>query len=194
MDPPRSVTELLQGWSQGRLDALAELAPQVERELRAIARFHLRRRLGDQTLQPTALINEAYLRLIDKSHPIQFENRAHFFAVAARIMRMVLVDYARARRAEKRGGGVEAITLDDTRVLSAGSSTDVVELHEGLDELEKVDARKARVIELRYFGGLGREEIAAALGLTLPTVKRDLRLGEAWLRRYLSGSDPVHAG
>jgi RNA polymerase sigma factor (TIGR02999 family) len=190
MDAPRSVTELLHGWSQGENDALELLAPRVERELRVIARSHLRGAGGDQTLQATALINEAYIRLIDRSQPVQWESRAHFFGIAARLMRHVLVDYARARRAEKRGGGAEAITLDETRVLSTGGTANVIEVHEALSEFEKVDSRKARVIEMRYFGGLSREEVATALGLTLATVKRDLRLGEAWLKRYLSSEDP----
>src|SRR5512140_3179068 len=117
MGSARSVTELLYGWSQGDRGALEQLTPQVQRELRSIARSHLSRGRGDQTLQPTALVNEAYIRLIDQSQPIQWESRAHFFGIAARIMRLVLVDYARARQAEKRGGAGRAVTLDEARLF-----------------------------------------------------------------------------
>jgi RNA polymerase sigma-70 factor (ECF subfamily) len=189
MDPARSVTQLLLDWGQGDRAALEQLTPKVHRELHAIARAYLRRARGDQTLQPTALINEAYIRLIDQSQPIQWQGRAHFFGIAARIMRLVLVDYERARRAEKRGGAAEAVTLHETRVLAPQRAPDVLEVDEALDRLAVFDPRKAKVVELRYFGGLTREEVAAALNLTVPTVKRDSRLAEAWLKRYLSGED-----
>jgi RNA polymerase sigma factor (TIGR02999 family) len=125
------------------------------------------------------------MRLIDQSQPIRVETRAHFFGIAAMLMRNVLVDYARASRAAKRGGAARAVTLEETLLISPNRAPDVLEVSEALDELAKVDERKAKVIELRYFGGMDREEIAVALGLTLATVKRDLRLGEAWLRRFL---------
>jgi RNA polymerase sigma factor (TIGR02999 family) len=121
---------------------------------------------------------------------MQWENRAHFFGIAARLMRMILVDHARTHRAAKRGGGDAAVTLDDGVAVAAGRAPDVLEIDEALNGLAAVDERKAKVIELRYFGGMDREEVAAALGLTVPTVKRDLRLGEAWLRRFLSGKPP----
>jgi len=184
-----SITQLLMDWGRGNQGALDQLTPQVYRELHALARSYLSRGRPNQTLQPTALINEAYLRLIDQSQPIQWENRAHFFGIAARIMRMVLVDYSRARQAEKRGAGADAITLEETRVVFAGRAPNVVDIDEALNHLAKVDERKAKVIELRYFGGLSREEVAEALNLTVPTVKRDQRLAEAWLRRYLAGED-----
>jgi RNA polymerase sigma factor (TIGR02999 family) len=189
MDPVRSVTQLLLEWGQGDRAALEQLTPKVQRELHAIARAYLCRGRGDQTLQPTALINEAYIRLIDQSQPIQWQSRAHFFGIAARIMRFVLVDYERARRAEKRGGAGEAVTLDETRMLGSQRAPDVIEVDEALDRLAEFDPRKAKVVELRYFGGLTREEVATALGLTVPTVKRDLRLAEAWLKRFLSGEN-----
>ena len=158
----------------------------MRRELHDLARSYLRRGRPNQTLQPTALVNEAWLRLIGQAQPPRLENRAHFFGIAARLMRLVLVDHARAHRAAKRGGGdAEMITLGDAEALSPGRAPEVIEVHEALDELARVDERKAKVIELRYFGGMEREEIATALGLTLATVKRDLRLGEAWLRRFL---------
>jgi len=189
MEEAPSVTQLLHEWGQGNRAALDRLTPQVYRELHAIARSYLSRGRGDQTLQPTALINEAFLRLIDQSQPIQWESREHFFGIAARLMRLVLVDYARARGADKRGGGAVAVALEEARLLAPSRAPDVIEIDEALDKLAEVDERKAKVIELRYFGGLSREEVATALGLTVPTVKRDLRLAEAWLRRYLSGED-----
>ena len=182
---------MLVEWSQGNQAALEELTPHVYRELHALARSYLRRGRPNHTLQPTALINEACIRLLGKSEPIQWENRAHFFGIAARLMRMVLVDYSRTRQAAKRGGEAEAVTLEETMALSSSHAPDVLEVNEALDHLAKIDERKAKVIELRYFGGMEREEIAAALGLTVATVKRDLRLGEAWLRRFLRGESPA---
>jgi RNA polymerase sigma factor (TIGR02999 family) len=179
------ITQLLVGWRQGDHAALEELTPRVYRELQTLARTYLRRGRPNQTLQPTALVNEAWLRLIGQSQLPQWESRAHFFGIAARLMRLVLVDYARMHRAAKREGG-QAVTLQDSILLSPARAPDVLEVNEALDQLAKVDERKAKVIELRYFGGMEREEIAAALDLTVPTVKRDLRLGEAWLRRFLS--------
>jgi RNA polymerase sigma-70 factor (ECF subfamily) len=181
------VTELLSRWSQGDQAALEELAPRVQRELHSLASAYLKRGRPGQTLQPTALINEAWLRLIGRSTAIQWENRSHFFGITARLMRIVLVDHARARGAMKRGGALESLTLENVKLLSAGKAPNILEVNEALDQLAKVDERKAKVIELRYFGGMSRDEIAAALDLTLPTVKRDLRLGEAWLRRFLDG-------
>jgi RNA polymerase sigma factor (TIGR02999 family) len=187
MEPAVPITQLLVNWSEGNAGALEELTAQVHRELHRIANTYLRRGRPNQTLQPTALVNEAWLRLIDPSQPCQWENRAHFFGIAARLMRLILVDYARAHGAAKRGGDVVAVSLEDTSVLSPTRAPNVLEVSEALDQLSKVDERKAKVIELRYFGGMEREEIATALGLTVPTVKRDLRLGEAWLRRFLAG-------
>jgi len=125
-------------------------------------------------------------------NPCQWENRAHFFGIAARLMRMVLVDHARANHAAKRGGAAAAVTLDDCMAVSPGRAPEVLEINEALDRLAEVDERKAKAIEMRYFGGMDREEIAAALGLTVFTVKRDLRLGEAWLRRFLASKHESH--
>ena len=185
METGAAITQLLLRWGHGDLAALDELAPQVHQELYRLARAYLRRGHGNQTLQPTALINEAWLRLIGRSSDTPWENRSHFFGIAARLMRIVLVDHARARRAIKRGGTREIITLDETTALCDNRAPGILEINEALNQLASVDDRKAKVIELRYFGGLDREEIAATLNLTLPTVKRDLRLGEAWLRRFL---------
>jgi RNA polymerase sigma-70 factor (ECF subfamily) len=185
MDGPTSITGLLIQWSDGNQAALAELAPLVHKELHALAKSYLKKGRPNQTLEPTALINEAWLRLIDRSQPLRWESRAHFYGIAARLMRIVLVDCIRSRNAVKRGGAARAITITENMVLSPSRAPDVLEVSEALDELAKVDERKAKVIELRYFGGMEREEISTALGVSLATVKRDLRLGEAWLRRFL---------
>src|SRR5271156_3710923 len=191
MDRPAPITQLLVQWSQGDQAALEQLAPQVYRELHALAGAYLRRgRRPNETLQPTALINEAWVRLIGQSKPIEWENRAHFFGIAARLMRLALVDQMRASGAAKRGGAAHAVTLQDTMMLCPTRAPDVLEVSEALDALAKVDERKAKVIELRYFGGMEREEIATALGLTVFTVKRDLRLAEAWLRHFLLEGRP----
>ena len=182
-----SVSQLLMAWGRGEPAALEQLTPRVYSELHKLARAYLRRASPSQSLQPTALINEVYLRLLDQSQPMEWENRAHFFGIAARLMRLILVDHARAHHAAKRGGAASAVTLDDWMAVSPYRAPDVLEIDEALRRLAEVDERKAKVIEMRYFGGMDREEVAVALGLTVPTVKRDLRLGEAWLRRFLAG-------
>jgi RNA polymerase sigma factor (TIGR02999 family) len=186
MDGPRSITQLLIDWGGGNRAALDELTPFVYRELHALARTYLNRGGRSQTLQPTELINEVYLRLIDRPQSVQWENRAHFFGIAARLMRVVLVNHARVRHAAKRGGGAPPITVKETVAFAPGHSPDVLEVDEALNRLAQVDERTAKVIELHYFGGMTREEIATALRLTVSTVKRDLRLGVAWLRRDLT--------
>jgi RNA polymerase sigma factor (TIGR02999 family) len=181
-----STTRLLLDWGGGNRDALQELTPHVYRELHGLARAYLNRGRHSLTLQPTALINEVYLRLIDQAPPVQWENRSHFFGVAARLMRNILVDYSRARRAAKRGGEAIVVTLEETMVFSSTSQApDILDVDAALSRLAQFDERKAKVIELRYFGGMTREEVASAAGLTVATVKRDLRLAEAWLRREL---------
>jgi RNA polymerase sigma factor (TIGR02999 family) len=186
MAEDQSISQLLIAWGRGEPAALEQLTPQIYQQLHKVARAYLRGR-PNQSLQPTALINEAYLRLLDQSQPVEFENRAHFFGIAARVMRLILVDHARAHYAAKRGGAALAVTLEDGLAVTPGRTPGVLEIHEALDRLAEVDERKAKVIEMRYFGGMDREEVAAALGLTLATVKRDLRLGEAWLRTFLDG-------
>lgn len=184
-----SVSALLIAWGRGEPAALDQLTPQVYGELHKLARAYLRRGGSGQSLQPTALINEAYVRLLDQSPPVEWKNRAHFFGIASRLMRVILVDHARARHAQKRGSAAAAVTLEDAMAVSPGRAPDVLEIDEALSRLAEVDERKAKVIEMRYFGGMDREEVAAALGLTVSTVKRDLRLGEAWLRRFLAGEN-----
>ena len=183
-DRAREVTHLLIKWHDGERAALDELTPIVYTELRRLAASYMRRERPEHTLQPTALIHEAYMRLVDQSLPV-FDSRTHFFGVAARIMRQVLVDFSRARRSAKRGSGLKT-PLDEAVRLSTEPAVDVVDLHDALERLAAFDPRKAKVIELRYFGGLTRDEVADTLHLTLGTVKRDLMLGEAWLRRELA--------
>jgi RNA polymerase sigma-70 factor, ECF subfamily len=188
MDADRSISQLLSAWGDGDPTALDQLAPKVYQELHKLARAYLRRGQPNHTLQPTALINEAYIRLLDQSQPTPWKSRAHFFGIAARLMRIILVDRARTNHAAKRGGGAGLVTLTDCDAIAAGRQPDMLEIDQALERLAAVDERKAKVIEMRYFGGMDREEVALALGLTVPTVKRDLRLGEAWLRRFLSGN------
>ena len=182
------VTQLLSDWRLGDRAALDALTPIVYTELRRLAASYMGRERSDHTLQPTALIHEAYIRLIDQGGP-GFESRSHFFGVAAHLMRQVLTDFARRRLAGKRGSGKQE-ELHEASAMTEQQSEELLSVHEALNKLAAEDERKAKVIELRYFGGLKREEIAEALGLSLATVKRDLMLGEAWMRRQLE-SHPV---
>lgn len=188
MPAPESheITQLLLAWGAGDKSALDRLAPLVYGELHRLARSYLRRERAGHTLQTTALIHEAYLRLIG-ARQVNLENRAHFFAVAARLMRQILVDFARTRGYQKRGGGAQQIPLDGTMMISPERDEDLLALDEALSALAEVDARKAQVVELRFFGGLTEEETAAALKVSLETVKRDWRIARSWLSRKLSG-------
>jgi RNA polymerase sigma factor (TIGR02999 family) len=177
---PHRVTELLAQWSHGDNAALAELSPLVYEELRRLAHHHMGGQRPDHTLQTTALVNEAYLRLADQTNP-RWQNRAHFFAVAARAMRQILVSYARSQRAEKRGGGALKIELDEAALVSPQESREIVELHEALEQLSTLDSRKAQVVELKYFGGLNYEEIAEVLKISRVTVRRDWEFAKVWL-------------
>lgn len=176
-------TELLLAWSQGDKRAFDELVPLVHTELRRLARRYLVRERHDHTLQATALVNEAYMRLVDLKR-IGWQDRAHFLAMSARIMRRILVDFARARRNEKRGGGGARVTLDEALVV-APSSADLMVIDDALQALAAVHPRKAEVVELRFFGGLNLEETAEALDVSVDTVKRDWRFAKLWLRREL---------
>jgi len=186
MPAPESheVTGLLLAWSEGDKDAFDRLMPLVYEELHRLAQSYMRRERANQTLQTTALIHEAYLRLIDASR-VQWQNRAHFFGVAARLMRQILVAFARERGYQKRGGGANQVSLDEAMVIDEGRGEDLVALDEGLGALAQFDVRKAQVVEMRFFGGLTEEEIAAALGVSPETVRRDWRLARSWLRRKL---------
>jgi len=177
---PHRVTQLLREWTQGDDSALAELTPLVYEELRRLAHHYMEGERPDHTLQTTALVNEAYLCLADQTNP-NWQSRAHFFAVAARAMRRILVSYARSNRAQKRGGGGTKIELDEAAILSPEQSNEIVDVHEALEKLGKLDSRKARVVELKYFGGLNHDEIAEVMKISTVTVRRDWVFAKAWL-------------
>jgi RNA polymerase sigma factor (TIGR02999 family) len=194
-DPPlpaARVTALLQAWGEGDPAALDALMPVLEQELRRVAARSMRGERPGHTLQPTALVNEAYLRLVQVAH-VRWQNRAHFLAVAARTMRRILVDLARAKATRKRGERVALVPLDDVDVAAA-APPDVEALHDALDALARYDARKSQVVELRYFGGLTVPETAAVLGVSPETVMRDWTFAKAWLLRELSDDDGTPPG
>ena len=176
----RKVTDLLTQWSDGDGAALAELTPIVYEELRRLAHHHMGGQRPDHTLQTTALVNEAYLRLADQTNP-RWQNRAHFFAVAARAMRQILVSYARSQQSQKRGGGALKIELDEAALVSPEQSKEIVNLHEALERLAALDSRKAQVVELKYFGGLNYDETAEVLRISRVTVRRDWEFAKVWL-------------
>jgi RNA polymerase sigma-70 factor (ECF subfamily) len=179
------ITQLLLAWSDGDREALDRLTPLVYAELRRLAKSYMRRERAGHTLQTTALIHEAYLRLIDAGQ-VEWRNRAHFFGVAARAMRQILVAMARERGCQKRGGGARQVSLDEAMMIDEGLDEDLVALDEALGALAQFDARKAQVVEMRFFGGLTEDEIAVALDVSTETVRRDWRLARSWLRRKLS--------
>lgn len=185
-ESPEHITALLSAWTQGEESALAELTPVVHGELRRLARSYLRRERDGHTLQTDALVNEAYVRLIDLRR-IAWRDRTHFFALAARLMRRILVDYARSRHYQKRGGGLQRVPLDLAGDVSLERSDDLVALDDALAALARVDPRKAQVVELRHFGGLSVAEVAEVLAVSEQTVMRDWRLAKMWLLRELSG-------
>jgi RNA polymerase sigma factor (TIGR02999 family) len=180
------VTALLRAWSDGDDGALEQLMPLVEAELRRLARTYMSRERGGHTLQPTALVNEAFIRLTD-ARQVRWQDRAHFLGISARLMRRVLVDHARSRGYQKRGGGARQVPLDEALVVSPEPTLDLVALDRALEALAAVDARKSEVIELRFFGGLSVEETADVLHVSTDTVKRDWRLAKLWLLRELQG-------
>jgi len=184
----KELTELLAAWSDGKREALDELLPLVEGELRRLAHRYMSRERPGHTLQTTALVNEAYLRLIDQKE-VRWQNRAHFFAIAAQMMRRILINHARDRAAFKRGAGARKISLEDVAELSDERAAELVALDEALESLARIDERKGRVVELRYFGGLSVEEVAEVLGISPDTVTRDWRSAKAFLHRELQRSD-----
>ena len=192
MDAPsvsqQEVTQLLADWSRGDDAAFAKLTPLIYEELRRIAHRHMGGQRPDHTLQTTALVNEAYLRLTDQTKP-NWQSRAHFFAVAARAMRQILVSYARSNRAQKRGGGAARIELDESAILSPEQSKEIVDLHEALERLGTLDSRKAQVVELKFFGGLNYDEIAEVLKIARRTARRDWEFARIWLYRELHSVD-----
>lgn len=183
--PSNEITPLLLRWSQGDEAALSLLLPVVYQELYRLAQSYLRRERAEHTLQPTALINEAYLRLIKQDVP-EWQSRSHFFGVAARLMRQILVEHARGHAADKRGGGAAELPLDEVWFYSNEKASELVALDDALNALAKFDERKVRIIEMRYFGGLSLEETAAALNLSIATITHETRLARAWLHREMN--------
>jgi RNA polymerase sigma factor (TIGR02999 family) len=185
--PPSEVTQLLIDWSQGDQAAFEKLVPLVHAELRRIARRYMAREHAGHTLQGTALVNEAYLRLVDQ-HQIRWQNRAHFFAISAQMMRRILVDYARKRLYAKRGGGAVKVSLTEAEALNDEKAADVAALDDALTRLAEIDPRQSQVVELKYFGGLTIPETAEALNLSHDMVKREWATAKAWLYREMSPS------
>lgn len=188
-EPSSAVTELLVRWREGDREALESLMPLVYDELRRLANHYLQRERSDHTLQSTALVHEAYMRLAGENAP-QWQNRAHFFGIAARVMRQILVEYARAHTAAKRGGvGACKITLDDSLELAQRTNIDVVALDGALDRLSELDPQQSRIVELRFFTGLTIEDTSEVMGLSPATVKRDWTSARAWLHREIARSE-----
>jgi RNA polymerase sigma factor (TIGR02999 family) len=186
MSSPEQITQLLAEWNAGNAEALEKLIPLVERELRRIARRYIRRENQNHTLQTTALINEAYLKLIRQSET-EWQNRAHFFAIAAQIMRRVLLDHARTKQRLKRGGDAVQVELDENAVLTPERADELIALDQALTKLADLDPLKSRIVEMRHFGGLSVEETAEVLGLAPVTVMRHWSFAKAWLRREIYG-------
>lgn len=184
--PLTNVTQLLLEWRGGSQQALDALMPVVYDELRRLAQHYMRGERPEHTLQATALVNEAYLRLVDMK--VSWQDRAHFFAVAARLMRRMLVDHARAQHRAKREGGPK-VSLDDALEVSCKPASDLLALDEALEELATFDQRKSEIVELHFFGGLSNDEVAEALGVSRATVQRELRMAKAWLNHELKNSD-----
>jgi RNA polymerase sigma-70 factor, ECF subfamily len=180
---PQEMTQLLAAWSAGDRSALNRLAPLIDAELHHLARRYMRRERPDHTLQTTALVNEAYVRLIDQ-RDVRWQNRVHFFAIAAQMMRRILIDHAR-RLASAKGGGTGKMSLEEAAVLSDERAAELVALNEALENLAKIDERKSKVVEMRFFGGLSVEEIANVIGVSPDTVTRDWRRAKAWLHREI---------
>jgi len=187
MDSPAShdVTQLLVAWTNGDQAARDQLISVVYEELYRLARRYMRKESPGHTLQTSALVNEAFLRLVDQRN-VRWQNRSHFFAIAAQMMRRILVDYARSRSYAKRGGGARALSLDEELIVSDERSDEVVAVHEALEELARFDARKSQIVELRFFGGLSIDETAEVLGVSPGTVMSDWTMAKAWLRREIS--------
>jgi len=180
------VTQLLQSWSEGNQEALDTLVPLVHAELHRLARHYMTNERPGHTLQTTELVNEAYVRLIDWKN-VRWQNRAHFFGVAAQIMRRILVDFARSRASAKKGGGTQYVSLSEAMTISPERGEDLIALDDALESLSKFDSRKSRIVELRFFGGLSVEETAEVLKISARTVMREWGLAQAWLYRELSG-------
>jgi RNA polymerase sigma factor (TIGR02999 family) len=185
--PQHQITQLLAEWSGGNQAALDELYPLVYEELHRLARRYMSRERKGHTLQTTALINEAYVRLVDQRN-VRWANRSHFFAISAQIMRRILIDHARRHAYAKRGGGAQQVSLEEVAMVAREAGSDLIKLDEALKILAKMDPRRCHVVELRYFGGLSNEEIAGVLKVSENTVTRDWNLARAWLYQQLTGS------
>jgi RNA polymerase sigma factor (TIGR02999 family) len=183
----KQITQMLVDWGNGDQAALEKLTPLVYEELHRLARLYMRRERPGHTLQTSALVNEAYIRLIDWKN-IHWQNRAHFFGVSAQLMRRILVDFARSRNYAKRGGAARDISLEEAMIVSQDKDVDLVELNDALDSLAVLNERQSRVVELRFFGGLQLDEIAEVLKISVGTVRRDWSLARAWLHRELSAA------
>lgn len=183
--PPDEVTQLLLDWNAGNNEALEKLMPLVYRELRRLAHQYLGQERVGHTLLTTDLVHEAYLRIVDQKR-VRWQNRAHFFGIAAQLMRRILVDHARGKKRVKRGAGAQRVSLDEAAIVSHQPKVDIIALDEALTTLAEIDQRKARVVELRFFGGLEVEEVAEFLKLSPVTVLRDWKMAKAWLHRALS--------
>lgn len=179
------VTRLLQQWGNGQEQALGQLVPQIHHELRKLAASYLRRERPDHTLQPTALVNEAFLKLIDQ-RTVKWQNRAHFFGIAAQAMRRILVDHARAHGARKRGGALRKVALDEASQIGQATDVDILALDEALTRLADMDPQQSRIVELRFFGGLTMEETAEVMRISPATIGREWRVAKAWLSAELS--------
>lgn len=184
---PQEITDLLIDWSNGSPEAMERLMTVVEGELRGIAANYMRRESPGNTLQTTALVNEAYLKLVDQKQ-VKWQNRAHFFAIASTLMRRILLDHARAQSRAKRGGEAVHVDLEDVAVITPEKSEELIALDEALERLSKFDARKSRIVEMRFFGGLSEKEVAEVLGIEPVTVAYHWRLAKAWLGREIRGS------
>lgn len=184
MTSPRELTQLLIDWSKGDQAALDKLVPYVYDELRRLARHYMRRERPGHTLQTSALVNEAYLRLVDQS--VSWANRAHFLGIAARLMRQILVDHARTHNYAKRGGGAEKVSLDQAADLAQARASDLIALDDAMNSLAQMDPQQSRIVELKFFGGLTIEETAEVVGLSHATVEREWSAARAWLRREMS--------
>jgi RNA polymerase sigma factor (TIGR02999 family) len=185
----QDVTRLLVDWSNGDQAALDKLLPLVNAELRQLARRYMRRENPGHTLQTSALVNEAYLRLIDQRQ-VRWQNRAHFFGIAAQLMRRILIDHARSHYYAKRGGGALKVSLDEAAAVTEARAAELLAVDEALEKLTAMDVRKGRIVELRFFGGLTEEETAEVMGVSMPTVQREWRAAKAWLRRMLTDEKP----
>ncbi|MBK9313936.1 MAG: sigma-70 family RNA polymerase sigma factor [Acidobacteria bacterium] len=188
MSTPHDVTQLLVAWCEGDQAALDKLLPLVNAELRRLAGRYMRRERKGHTLQTSALVNEAYLRMVNQQR-VQWQNRAHFFGIAAQMMRRILIDHARRYQYEKRGGGAVKVSLDETAAVTDARAAELLAVDEALEKLTAIDARKGRIVELRFFGGLDLAETAEVMGISSPTVQREWRAAKAWLHRLLTDGD-----